>query len=557
MLNPPTTYKKTSYIPTNQSVIENSIIAAFIIFGFFGILNHEMWRDELQSWSLARDSHSIIELFNNMRYEGHPGLWHLCLYGLNHISHNPLIMQVFHLLISSLIVYLIVKHSPFLLLHRFLLTFSYFIFYEYTVISRNYNLGVLFIFLFCAVYSRYGTKKPTLLAAILALMANANVYALIISFALALVFTQDAVYALKTKLFARKKSWMSLIILVSGWGLSIVQIARPTILKDYAPKLFNSITTATAEMQSNPGLSRGIKSCLRAVVNIWSSYFPIPSESGTEFWRSNILTRNPSLSEIYLGGEGVVIGTLIALLISSIIAVICIRLLSEKPLVLWIYIFGSFSLIVFSGLIFAGSTRHHGHLFILLIACLWIFEAKYLNHQRLNRKLDYQLECCTTPRNQLRKKALTILLSVHFIAGLHAYSIDTFYPFSMGRETAQFIQKNSLSHLEILGMDDRLTSVISGYLNKKLYYLEVDRFGSFWRGWGEKISQQDLLQKIEWLTQQRPEGILMVLTQQLDPDLFAQSSVRVTELKRFSKHSMASEESTYIVYLAQQIDQKP
>ena len=93
----------------NQALIENSIIIAFIFFGLVGILHHEIWRDEFQAWLLARDSASLIELFQNMRYEGHPGLWHLCLYGLTRITHNPLIMQIFHLSVSVFIVSLIVK----------------------------------------------------------------------------------------------------------------------------------------------------------------------------------------------------------------------------------------------------------------------------------------------------------------------------------------------------------------------------------------------------------------------------------------------------------------
>ena len=57
----------------------------FIITGFYfllsiiGILNHEMWRDELQAWMVAIDAHSIAQLFQNVKYEGHPALWHLFL----------------------------------------------------------------------------------------------------------------------------------------------------------------------------------------------------------------------------------------------------------------------------------------------------------------------------------------------------------------------------------------------------------------------------------------------------------------------------------------------
>ena len=35
---------------------------AFLIFGFLGMINHEMWGDELQAWLIAKDSLSVFDL---------------------------------------------------------------------------------------------------------------------------------------------------------------------------------------------------------------------------------------------------------------------------------------------------------------------------------------------------------------------------------------------------------------------------------------------------------------------------------------------------------------
>ncbi|MEO0458839.1 MAG: hypothetical protein AAF152_19975, partial [Cyanobacteria bacterium P01_A01_bin.114] len=137
---------------------ELSLTGIFAVIGLVGVLRHEMWRDELQAWLLARDSTSIIDLFQNTRTEAHPALWHLCLYGLAQISHNPLIMQLFHLTVATASVYLIARFSPFTQLQRTLLAFGYFSLYEYAVISRSYALGVFFVFLFCSLYGRYQTQ---------------------------------------------------------------------------------------------------------------------------------------------------------------------------------------------------------------------------------------------------------------------------------------------------------------------------------------------------------------------------------------------------------------
>ena len=77
------------------------VLIVFIIMCAIGIINHEMWRDELTAWLIARDSNSISELLENIKYTGHPGLWYLCLYFLAKITSNPHIMQLFNLVIAS------------------------------------------------------------------------------------------------------------------------------------------------------------------------------------------------------------------------------------------------------------------------------------------------------------------------------------------------------------------------------------------------------------------------------------------------------------------------
>ena len=122
------------------------LVSIFFILGSIGILNHAMWRDEINVWLIARDSASIMELFSNIKYEGHPGLWYICLYLLNQITHNPVIMQIFHLLLATGVIYIFVKLSPFTRLQKVLFCFGYLPFYEYLLISRNYAIGVLLTF---------------------------------------------------------------------------------------------------------------------------------------------------------------------------------------------------------------------------------------------------------------------------------------------------------------------------------------------------------------------------------------------------------------------------
>src|SRR4028118_1736800 len=156
---------KINQLFKNVSKNENKFVLFFsLIFFFLGliaILNHSMWRDELNVWLITRDSHSVEELFYNIKYEGHPALWYLCLYLLNQFSSNPVTMQIFHLLISTGLIYIFIRFSPFSKLQKVLFAFGYLPFYEYLVISRNYALGILLIFAFCTLFP---TRKKSYLS---------------------------------------------------------------------------------------------------------------------------------------------------------------------------------------------------------------------------------------------------------------------------------------------------------------------------------------------------------------------------------------------------------
>ena len=65
-----------------KNISSHSLIISviFFILSFWLLGKHEMWRDELQAWLLARDSSNLISLSQNLKAEGHPGLCHYILF---------------------------------------------------------------------------------------------------------------------------------------------------------------------------------------------------------------------------------------------------------------------------------------------------------------------------------------------------------------------------------------------------------------------------------------------------------------------------------------------
>ncbi len=52
------------------------VFAAYLVFNGILLSRHEPWRDEANVWLMAREL-SPIELFAEIRYQGHPCLWYL------------------------------------------------------------------------------------------------------------------------------------------------------------------------------------------------------------------------------------------------------------------------------------------------------------------------------------------------------------------------------------------------------------------------------------------------------------------------------------------------
>ena len=120
---------------------------AFFFISLFGIINHEIWRDEWEIWLMARESKDLINFFEISKYQGHPQLWGLLLFALNSLNLDYQYMQILSILFATAYSFLIFFKSPFNIIFKILIVLNFYFLYEYNIISRNYGLGVLLIFL--------------------------------------------------------------------------------------------------------------------------------------------------------------------------------------------------------------------------------------------------------------------------------------------------------------------------------------------------------------------------------------------------------------------------
>ena len=123
-----------------NTIIYLIFLVLFIICGYFVGINHESWADEAQHWLLARDC-GILELINQrLKYEGHPLLWYLILKVFIFFKLPYEKFFIIPLIFSSIGVYILFFKIKFPMILKIFTPFTYYIFYQYSIISRSYCL---------------------------------------------------------------------------------------------------------------------------------------------------------------------------------------------------------------------------------------------------------------------------------------------------------------------------------------------------------------------------------------------------------------------------------
>ena len=479
----------------SEAAFSGLLVLAFLSLGSIGVMNHEMWRDELVGWLVVRDGSSIGDVLTNLKSSpGHTLAWHLCLYVLSRFTRNPVAMQLWHLTLAAIVIYLLARFSPFTKLQKVLLSFGYFFVYEYAVISRMYVLGVLFLFCFCALYHTR-RKGFFLLSVILFLLANTSAYGVIIAVSLGLTVLFECVID-NTRLRSSPSGRWDLAASLLVFALGIVSAALQIVpLRDEG-----------SAMIWTPGIrARWIVETLTV---IWRSYIPLPNVFTYQFWNTNIL----------MDGPWKLPAAVCAALSLGLLAFFVVSL-AGKPVPLFLYLVGTVAILSFSYIVpyirLLSGVRHHGHLFVLLVACLWI-----ASHYRAAPVSNRFLQSVSHSSNRYGHKLVMFMLCTHVAAGATAYGADLLNPFSASKDAARFIKDQQMEDMLIVGTQDYAVSPLAALLDREIFYLESGRFGSFIvedKKRKQKVNPREIPGKVSALLSQRKTDILLVVNYNLAP----------------------------------------
>ncbi len=509
-----------------------------------GLLNHEMWRDELRAWVLVQQSSSFAELFQQINNEGHPALWYVCLYGLTRLSSSYLAMQVFHGAIATSIIYIIHRYSPFTLLQRWMLTFSYFFFYEYAIVSRGYSLGVLCLLGFCSCFSspqRSGIPRNTwLLAGCLALLANTTVYGLLLSLSLAIVMVWGwwQQREQRSPLQQLRHGLGIAVILCSGWAIASFQVTRAMVAEagQNLEQATVTITTA-APVQVLPEAESvaSAKRLIYSLTQIWKAYVPVPLLWQHNFWNTNFIANSPRLDL----NDNLPLGLILSALLSLVMALMAVKALWRSRLAVLLYSFGTTTLLLFSyRFAWWTSLRHHGHLFVFLVACFWLLPSLVPAH-RLGAMA-----------NVLKRSSFfTTLLAIQVFAGVYLYVSDLALPFSGGKAAAAYLEAEQLDGMAIAGHDQYQASTVAIYLDTSFYYPEINKLGFSWDTETTRESNEaNQLANLQAWAAQSEQGAILVWSKPLEEQI---PDYKLTELETF-KSALTEDESFYLYRLSPQ-----
>lgn len=145
---------------------------------------HEVWRDEVRAYSIIRSVDSPLQLLEALKNEGHPFVWYLALWFGDLFLNSPVVLKLVSLFAAGGAALLLVWSRSFSLWEKGLWLLGVLPLYEYSVLCRNYGVGMLFLFLFCRL-SEGESRYRKLQGLALFLLANTSFFGFLLSSAIA------------------------------------------------------------------------------------------------------------------------------------------------------------------------------------------------------------------------------------------------------------------------------------------------------------------------------------------------------------------------------------
>lgn len=412
------------------------IMLLYSIVLLVGMFHHEIFGEEAQQLTISRDSNSVIDVFKNMLYEGHVTLWNTLLFVITHyISAKPVYMQLFHLLVVISAAFVFLRYAPFNLPVKTLIIFGCYFLFVYSLISRNYALGILLLFV-CCILMGNPAKNMVGIGVVVVLMCFTHlfyVFAAIGIFAYLFFYTMG-----KKQLYWRFTAFSCLFIF--GAVCAFLQTRR--IPNDGLAHIAPGLSWLNVH-----NLSLGVKCFARGFITI-------PPFNHRYFWDKQYIQ--------YLPG-------IVTIILAVLLFAVTLLFIYKSSKAVLFYVPPVLLLTAFFTITGMEGSRYFGLYFIFFMAALWL---AYYDGVTIFPK----------PRGGLIKKwapqvFIYLILINQLITGIYMYGIDIKKPFSQAKNAIGYLKAQHLD-TQPLAIDGYCPS-LSAYLGRQTFYLDINRYGSF------------------------------------------------------------------------------
>lgn len=420
------------------------VTAVFLLVATPVLLRHEMWRDELQAWLIARDATSLSDLFRLLRSEGHPAAWYLLLRPLARAGLGPGVMQMLALGSGAAAAYVFARFAPFTRRTRALFAFGYFPMFGYAIVARGYGLQLLLLLVACAFLA---AARPRALAAgiVLLLAANVSVYGAMLVLALVL--------ALLIAALRDRRSRDGSILR----GAELARVIVPATL---------GVALAAAQVRPLPHPAFGGNGALVSTAGrereslrvdrllpVWRAYVPIPNIATPADLASSDMLSNRSPR-----------AALLALVLSVGMVVLAAFLVRATAAALAFYLIATAEIVIFSVAIYHGTLYHHGHLFVALVMAAWLaFAARAPRGSGAPQGRTWL--------GRHAERIFALLLVVQVVGNVIRLAGDWLYPYSNARNAAAYLAAHGMATAPLAAHPDFEGTAVSGYLGRAVFLL--------------------------------------------------------------------------------------
>ncbi len=460
-------------------------------------------------YGIAVNSPTFGSLLWHVNHEGHPLIWYLLIWLFVKVFPSVLVMKVVQGIVGACIIAMVALAEPFTRLERVLLLLSYFLIFEYTIMTRLYGVCVLLAiaFLWRRVHRPDSFFWNTL---VLGLMANTDTLGLFFSGAFGLEWIANRYRERPDKpLFLRQVSGAAAIY-VAMLVFCYVTIRPPYDMSwRTTGRIFrhgfdlNHLTSILAEYLALPW----------APIRFHSFVFP------GHYWNP-ISFEHPR----YYG-----------LLLFFVVVAYLLTFWRDRDL-LATFALASLGAAAFGFVVFTGNMRNWGITFVAYVGALWL--------QRFRRS--------DVPR------ASTVLLCMSAISGVIFSALMWTEPFGNAQATAHWIQSHHYQYAALVGTPDTSAAGIAVLLNRPIYFLDCRCSDSYtlFSSRRDDFDQSDIPRyTIQAFDKLHSQQLILLLVRPMEPEekLAIEKSGAEVQLMADFTGSEAFEEDYFIYKLTSKV----